>query len=156
MNSAWPSLLPAVVAVLGTLAGAALAGLAQSRTARTARHEQRAHTHRAEALTAVAALTAALADHRRAMWVREDLRLSGADTTACEAARAESHATRSAITAPLTTLSILAPALAAVAQDAATATYRLRGAESPQALNAARAAAITACERLTREASKTF
>ncbi|MER6322741.1 hypothetical protein [Streptomyces coelicoflavus] len=90
------------------------------------------------------------------MWVREDLRLIGADATAREAARAESHATRSAITAPLTTLSILAPALATVAQDAATATYQLRDAETSQALNAARQAAITACERLTCEASKTF
>ncbi|MEV6124318.1 hypothetical protein AB0M23_28060 [Streptomyces sp. NPDC052077] len=60
------------------------------------------------------------------------------------------------MTAPLTTLSVLAPALARVAQDAATAAYRLRGVESAQALVAAREASIAACERLTREASKHF
>lgn len=149
-------MLTAIVAVLGTLAGSLLTGTLQHYSQRAARRADAATTRNREGLAAVADLAAALADHRRAMWVREDLRLSGADATACEAARTESHATRSAITAPLTSLSILAPALATVAQDAATATYRLRGAESPRALNAARAAAIAACERLTHEASKTF
>ncbi|MYR46834.1 protein kilB [Streptomyces sp. SID5910] len=138
-----------VIAVVGTLLGSVTTFLLQQRsTERVALRRDR--------LTAVTALAVALADHRRAMWVREDLRLSDPTGAAYEAARAESHATRSAITAPLTTLSILAPALASVAQDAATATYRLRGVESSQALNAAREAAIAACERLTREASKTF
>ncbi len=138
-----------VIAVVGTLLGSVSTYLLQQRSSDRA-------ALRRDRLTAVTALTVALADHRRAMWVREDLRLIGADATAREAARTESHATRSAITAPLTTLSILAPALATVAQDAATATYQLRDAETSQALNAARQAAITACERLTCEASKTF
>ncbi|MFF8905960.1 protein kilB [Streptomyces olivaceoviridis] len=138
-----------VIAVVGTLLGSLTTFLVQQRAADRA-------TLRRDRLAAVTALTVALADHRRAMWVREDLRLAGADAADYEAARAESHATRSALTAPLTTLAILAPALADVAQDAAAATYRLRGAESPQALNDSREAAITACERLIREASETF
>ncbi|MEU6481440.1 protein kilB [Streptomyces sp. NPDC047017] len=138
-----------VIAVVGTLLGSVTMYVLQQRgTDRTALRRDR--------LAAVTALTVALADHRRAMWVREDLRLSGADAAGYEAARAESHVTRSAITAPLTSLSILAPGLARVAQDAATATYRLRGVESAQVLGEAREAAIAACERLTREASKTF
>ncbi|MEV6807333.1 protein kilB [Streptomyces sp. NPDC051132] len=141
----WASL----IAVMGTLLGSMATYLVQQRGAERS-------TLRRDRLAAVTALTVALADHRRAMWVREDSRLSGADAAAYEAARAESHATRSALTAPLTTLAILAPRLADVAQDAAAATYRLRGAESPRALNDAREAAITACERLVREASTTF
>ncbi|MER7919417.1 MULTISPECIES: protein kilB [unclassified Streptomyces] len=139
----WESL----IAVAGTLLGSVtMYMLQQHGTDRSALRRDR--------LAAVTALTVALADHRRAMWVREDLRLTAADTAGYETARAESHATRSAITAPLTTLTILLPGLARVAEDAATATYGLRGAESPEALNGAREAAIAACERLTREASK--
>lgn len=138
-----------IIAVAGTLLGSITAYFLQQRgTERAALRRDR--------LTAVSALTVALADHRRAMWVREELRLSGADTTVYETARRESHTTRSAITAPLTTLSILAPALARAAQDAVDASYGLRGADSPQALEAAREAAIAACERLIHEASKTF
>ncbi|NEB22033.1 protein kilB [Streptomyces coelicoflavus] len=138
-----------VIAVIGTLLGSMATHLVQQRGSdRTASRRDR--------LAAVTALTVALADHRRAMWMREDLRLSGADTSAYEAARAESHGTRSALTAPLTTLAILAPGLTSAAQDAATATYRMRGAASPRALNTARDEAITACERLVADASKLF
>ncbi|QTZ90052.1 hypothetical protein [Streptomyces auratus] len=42
-------------------------------------------------------LVAALADHRRAMWLREEARPAGGDR---HQARAASHATRAAITAP--------------------------------------------------------
>ncbi|MFD6434285.1 protein kilB [Streptomyces venezuelae] len=138
-----------MIAVAGTLLGSITAYFLQQRGSDRA-------ALRRDRLTAVSALTVALADHRRAMWVREELRLSGADATIYDAARRESHTTRSAITAPLATLSILAPGLAGVAQDAVDAAYGLRGAESPQALNAAREVAIAACERLVRESSKTF
>ncbi|MYW16752.1 protein kilB [Streptomyces sp. SID2955] len=138
-----------VIAVVGTLLGSMTTYLVQQRgTDRAALRRDR--------LSAVTAVATALADHRRAMWVREDLRLSGAEAATYEAARAESHTTRSALTAPLTVLAILAPALAAVAQEAATATYDLRGAETAQALNDARESAIAACEHLIREAAKTF
>ncbi|MFG2631835.1 hypothetical protein [Streptomyces sp. NPDC048473] len=52
-----------LIAVLGTLAGVGITSTYQRRAARTARAEDR----RTEALTAVTALAAALADHRRAM-----------------------------------------------------------------------------------------
>lgn len=138
-----------VIAVIGTLLGSMATHLVQQRGSdRTALRRDR--------LAAVTALTVALADHRRAMWMREDLRLCGADASAYEVARAESHGTRSALTAPLTTLAILAPGLTRAAQDAATATYRMRDAASAQTLNAARDEAITACERLVADASKLF
>jgi hypothetical protein len=78
-----------------------------------------------EGLAAVADLVAALDDHRRAMWVREDLRLRHEDWTE---ARAESHRTRSALTVPLLRVQLLMPAVADAAQAAARATYALRGA----------------------------
>ncbi|MGV9504769.1 hypothetical protein [Streptomyces tendae] len=71
-------------------------------------------------------LVTALADHRRAMWVREDLHLKGEDWTEV---RAESHATRSAVTAPLLRVSLVLPFLAQPAQDASRAVYGLREAE---------------------------
>ncbi|MFE3560602.1 protein kilB, partial [Streptomyces sp. NPDC059193] len=83
-----------LIAVLGTLAGVGITSFYQAYAARTAR----ADTRRTEGLTAVTALVEALANHRRAMWVREDLRLRGEDWAA---ARTESHVTRAAITAPL-------------------------------------------------------
>ncbi|WP_256103728.1 protein kilB [Streptomyces sp. ODS05-4] len=139
----WASL----IAVAGTLLGSVTAYLLQQRGAERS-------ALRRERLAAVTALAVALADHRRAMWVREDLRLSGADTAAYDTARAESHATRSAITAPMTTLAVLAPELIAPAQAAATASYALRGAQDADVLTAARTAAITACDDFVRTAAK--
>ncbi|MFJ9260488.1 protein kilB [Streptomyces bacillaris] len=142
-----------VIAVLGTLLGSVTAYLLQQRTARTDRAEARGHEDRRERIAAVTALVAALADHRRAMWVREDLRLSGATDADYQAARTASHNTRSALTAPLTTLAILAPDLAGVAQDAAGATYALRNAENRELLDFYRRAAIEAADDLVRAAA---
>ncbi|WP_328565287.1 protein kilB [Streptomyces coelicoflavus] len=114
-------MVTAIVAVLGTLAGSLLTGVLQHYSQRTARRAQRQD----ERLTAVANLVAALADHRRAMWTREHLRMQGADW---EEARAESHRTRSAVTIPLLRLQLLVPALADTAHVAVRATYALRGA----------------------------
>ncbi|MFJ4051776.1 plasmid transfer protein KilB [Streptomyces coelicoflavus] len=141
-----------LIAVIGTLAGTGLAGLLQHRTARTARTDSR----RDAAVQAVAALAAALADHRRAMWVREDLRLTGASPEAYEAARADSHATRSAITAPLTTVSVLAPALAPAATAAAQAAYDLRAAADRAALTTDRDRALAAADGLVAAAARQF
>ncbi|MBM9621309.1 protein kilB [Streptomyces zhihengii] len=135
-----------VIAVAGTLLGSVTAYLLQQRGSERA-------ALRRERLAAVTALTSALADHRRAMWVREDLRLSGADAASYEAARAESHATRSAITAPMTTLAVLAPTLLGSAQGAASAVYALRGAASTETLAAARTAAIVACDHFVTHAA---
>ncbi|MFF2604196.1 protein kilB [Streptomyces californicus] len=130
-----------LIAVLGTLAGVGITSAYQARAARTARQEAR----RTEGLAAVAALVSALADHRRAMWVREDLRLRGEDWAG---ARAESHATRAALTAPLLQVQLLLPDVAEAAQDAAAAAYALRSAESRPALDAARLDALTAADAL--------
>ncbi|MGW1814128.1 protein kilB [Streptomyces sp. NPDC002125] len=132
-------MLTALIAVLGTLAGATIAHLSQRSQRRAADHR----AQRAEALTAVAALATALADHRRAMWVREDLRLRGQNW---DEARAASHATRSAITAPLLHVQLLLPAVAPAAQDAARAAYELRGADTDTTLRAAREHAIAATD----------
>lgn len=128
-------MLTTLIAVLGTLAGTAIAHLSQ----RAHRRATDARTQRAEAVTAIADLATALADHRRTMWLREDLRLTGHDWAA---ARAESHTTRSAITAPLLRVQILLPAAADPARQAAQAVYDLRDAADGDALTTARENAI--------------
>ncbi|WP_055693023.1 hypothetical protein [Streptomyces prasinopilosus] len=115
----------AIIAVLGTLAGSLLTGALQHYSQQAVRRADTAATRRSEGLAAVADLAAALADHRRAMWVREDLRLRRQDWTE---ARAESHRTRSAVTVPLLRVQLLMPEVAPAAQAAAQATYALRGA----------------------------
>ncbi|MCX4520523.1 protein kilB [Streptomyces anulatus] len=142
-----------VIAVLGTLLGSVTAYMLQQRTARKDRAEVRGYEERRDRIAAVTALTVALADHRRSMWVREDLRLSGASDADYRAARTASHNTRSALTAPLTTLAILAPDLAAVAQGAAGATYALRSSENRELLDFYREAAIEAADDLVRAAA---
>lgn len=114
------TIVAAAAGLLGTLVG----GLAQWAAARAARAE----TARTARHSAVATLAAALAEHRRAMWVREDARLAGAPADRLDVLRAASHTTRAAITIPLTTLCLQAPDLAGTARAAATATYALRGA----------------------------
>ncbi|WP_327335113.1 protein kilB [Streptomyces anulatus] len=128
-------MLTTLIAVLGTLAGVAITSGYQARAARMARQE----TRRTEGIAAVEILAAALADHRLAMWVREDLRLRGEDWSA---ARTESHTTRSAVTAPLIRVQILLPAAADLARNAAQAAYALRNAADAAALAEARENAI--------------
>ncbi|MFF5404607.1 protein kilB [Streptomyces misionensis] len=112
-------MLTALIAVLGTLAGSLLTGVIQH----AARRSDIAAARHADGLAAVTELVAALADHRRAMWVREGLRLRGEDWTE---ARAESHRTRSAVTIPLLRVQLLMPSVAALARSAADATYAMR------------------------------
>lgn len=139
-------MLTTLIAVLGTLAGSAIALLGQ----RSQRRAADARAYRTEALAAVAELATALADHRRAMWVREDLRLRGEDWGA---ARTESHATRSAVTAPLLRVQVLLPSIANVAQTAARATYSLRASDSETGLHARREHAITTTDSLVTAAA---
>lgn len=137
-------MLDSLVAVFGTLAGVLLSALVQQRGARSDRADQRGERRRSDVLRAVTALATAVADHRAAMWVREDARLSGAPADRVAALRDASHVTRSAITAPLVTLRVLAPALAVPADAAVTASYALRGAASAARLASARRSAIKA------------
>ncbi|MFJ9415118.1 protein kilB [Streptomyces sp. NPDC101227] len=141
-----------IIAVIGTLLGSVTAYVLQQRAARAERAETRAEDLRTRQLAAIAELVAALADHRRAMWVREDLALSG-PTDAYAAARAASHETRSALTVPLLTVSLILPALAESAQDAAKATYALRGAPDARTLADLRDDALVAANRLVADAA---
>ncbi|MFG3016614.1 protein kilB [Streptomyces cinerochromogenes] len=141
-----------IIAVAGTLLGGAFTALLQSRRERAARAERRADALR----VALGELVAALGDHRRALWHREDLRLNGADAEAVEAARAATHATRSAVTAPLVTVSVLEPALTEPARRAALAAFALRDAPDHTALAARREAAITAPDELVAAAGRTM
>ncbi|MFE7712471.1 protein kilB [Streptomyces sp. NPDC057486] len=138
-------MLTAVVAVLGTLAGSLLTGILQHFSQRAQRSAAEATARRADGMLAVTDLAAALADHRRAMWLREDLRLMGEDWTQ---ERTASHITRSAITGPLMRVRILLPALTPAAHSAVAAVYALRNAESDTALRAAREHAIRTADDL--------
>ncbi|MFJ1902167.1 protein kilB [Streptomyces sp. NPDC088115] len=136
-----------LIAVIGTLAGVGMTSGYQARAARTARR----NADRTAGLDAVTALVEALAAHRRAMWLREDLRLRGEDWAE---ARIESHTTRSAVTGPLLKVQLLMPAVGPQAQNAARATYALRGAPDGSGLAARREAAIAACDSLVAAAGR--
>ncbi|MGW2772964.1 protein kilB [Streptomyces olivaceoviridis] len=139
----------AVVAVVGTVLGAGVVGVQQYYAARL----QRRQTLRDRALTALSELSTALADHRRAMWVREDLRLSGAAPADAAAAREASHVTRSAITAPQIALTVLLPQLRPDVNAAVRAAYDMRGAASTEVLAARRESAISAADGLAASAA---
>ncbi|MFH8343081.1 hypothetical protein [Streptomyces sp. AM6-12] len=57
----------------------------------------------------------ALATHRRVLFVREELRLTDADETHLDAARAELHAARSAVKSSRVLVAVLVPAFAPAA-----------------------------------------
>ena len=139
-----------IIAVAGTLLGGTLAGLLQVRVERAARADRRAEALR----VALGELVAALGDHRRAMWHREELRLNGLSQETVEKARAASHATRSAVTAPLVTVSVLEPSLAEPARQAVQAAFALRDAPDHDALAFRRQAAIAATNDLVAAAGR--
>ncbi|GGR20425.1 hypothetical protein GCM10010497_23360 [Streptomyces cinereoruber] len=120
-------MLATVIAVPGALSGAVVAGLIQHRTTRASRDAERVERRRDRALEAVTAL----ATHRRARFVREELRLAGADEIRLDAARAELYATRAAIEAPRVLVAVLVPVLAPTVDAAAQASYALREAPTP-------------------------
>jgi hypothetical protein len=146
-------MLDSVIAVAGTLLGCLLTALTQQRSERAARAHARSAQRQDAQIQAIAALSCALADHRRTMWAREHARLGDASAKAYAAARAESHTTRAAITAPLTTVCILAPHLAHTARAAAQAVYALRQATDVDALTALRHQALAVADRLIDDAA---
>ncbi|QNT95789.1 hypothetical protein HEP81_05537 [Streptomyces griseofuscus] len=139
----------AVVAVVGTVLGAGVVGVQQYYAVRS----QRRQALRDRALTALSELSTALADHRRAMWVRENLRLSGAAPADVAAAREASHRTRSAVTAPQIALTVLLPQLRLDVNAAVRAAYDMRGAASTEALATRRESAISAADSLAASAA---
>jgi hypothetical protein len=148
----WDSL----IAVGGTLAGGLVASVTQLRGARAERRENRSEARRGEALSAVTGLIAALADHRRAMWQYEDAKLTGKPEQVVAELLAARYVTRSAINAPMTTVAILTPALAGPAREAAQATYAMRDAGDLAVLEARRAVALGASDRLAEAAAEFF
>ncbi|MFE7620176.1 protein kilB [Streptomyces sp. NPDC057496] len=146
-------MLIAIIAVVGTLAGSVLTGVLAHLTQRAQRSAADASARRAECLIAVTDLVAALDAHRRAMWVRENLRLRGEDWAD---ARAESYATRAALSGPLLRVRLLLPALAPAAVAASQAASALRGAENEATLRAAREHAITAVDDLVTATAATL
>ncbi|MFF2572671.1 protein kilB [Streptomyces sp. NPDC058084] len=149
-------MLSTLLAVAGTLLGAIVAGAIQHRTTRTGLDAARQEQRRDKELAAATAFASALAAHRRAMAVREGLRLAGAAPEVVAAARTESHATRSAVEAPRVTVSILMPGLTRVAEAAATATYALRDAPDDKTLDLLRAHALAAADRFVAAAAGHF
>ncbi|MFI0941362.1 protein kilB [Streptomyces sp. NPDC021020] len=145
-----------VIAVAGTLLGGLLAGLLQARSTRAARIADRAERRVDDLRAALGALVAAIGDQRRTMWHREHLRLTGASAADYDTARAASHTTRSAVTAPLVTVSGLEPDLAPAAPAAARAAFDLRGVSDLDTLAAMREHAVTATDNLVAAAGCTF
>ncbi|WP_333771356.1 protein kilB [Streptomyces sp. IBSBF 2435] len=143
-----------IVAVAGTLLGGLLTALLQSRHSRETRRDERAERRAADLRAALGALVAAIGDHRRAMWHREHLRLTGAPQADCDSARAASRTTRSAVTAPLVAVSILEPDLATAARTAALAAFDMRGAADLGALTTQRQFAVTATDDLVAAAGR--
>ncbi len=135
----------AVVAVIGTVLGAGVVGVQQYYAARS----QRRQALRDRAMTALTELSTALADHRRAMWMREDLRLSGVAPAEVAAAREASHVTRSAVTAPQVALTVLLPQLRLDVDAAVRAAYAMRGAANVEVLASRREEAVAAADALT-------
>ena len=107
-------------------------------------------------LAAVTAYTAAVADHRSAMWQFEDAKLTGKPAQVVAELEAVQHGTRSAITVPLTTVAILTPALADLAVEAAKATYAMRDSGALDVLETHRAVALAASDRFVAAAAELF
>jgi len=133
-----------------------VAGIIQHYSARAARDAARNDHRRDAELNAITELAAALASHRRAMVIREELRLAATDPDLIAAARSDSHATRSAIEAPRVRVSILTPALTPAADEAVQAAYALRGAPDLDTLASRRHEAVKAAERFVTAAAHRF
>lgn len=151
--SVWTSLIPAAAALAGSGITSWLSGRSADRAARIARREDRRDARQEHVAAAVTLLTAALADHRRAMFVLEDLRLRGGPPAAVEQALITTHETRSAVTTPLTTVVLLARPLAETARAAAKTCYAMRYSPDVDVLESRRAAALAASDHLVDQAA---
>lgn len=144
------NVLSALVAVLGTLSGVCVTSWFQARSARAQYERARRDATRRDAMDAVVHLVEAIDAHRAAMWKSREAGLSGRD------GGVDVHVTRKAISAPLTRVVLLLPALAPVARAAARAAYDMRSAVDLDALQGARMAALAAVEELVAVAAKSF
>ncbi|MEE4495203.1 hypothetical protein ACIBI8_08720 [Streptomyces sp. NPDC050529] len=149
----------AVLAVIGTLLGSIVTGTFQHLAAGRAERAAAAGQLRRDRLDAVTTLASAGSDHRRALWMRGEALLRGADDAEREELRARSHTTRSAITRPLVALRLLVPepAVHTTAQAMVVATYDMvDAATSREELIAAQDAARAAHDRFIDAAAAYF
>lgn len=139
------AIITTALAILGTIAGAIVSGHYQQRAALSTERVSRGEAIRRDRLAAVTDLAQAISDHRSALWIRGDAKLTGAAADRLAELRSRSHETRSAVTRPLIALRVLiTDATVRQAADAmVSATYAMRDAD-------------TATDRLTqaREAAK--
>lgn len=152
----WVGVVTSGIAVAGTLAGGLVTWWGQARQARVTRTETRCEARRGEMVAAVTALSVALAEHRRATWVLESQRLSGADEQAVAVALTATHETWAAVTGPLVTVKVLAPAFVSAAEDVTDAIYAMLDAPDLDTLEARRADARTAHDQLMTVAAEFF
>lgn len=168
------TLIPAAIAVIGTLLGAIVSGRFQERAAqRAARAQQdaaersaelaRREESRRERLAAVRDVATAISAHRSVMWNRGDAVLKEAPAERVQALREETRTTRRAVTGPLVALRILIEdeAVRAAADHMISATYAIREtyrigpAADDQAREAAKAA-LTAARQAAAAAHDDF
>jgi hypothetical protein len=147
------TILTSAVAVVGTLAGGTLTSLFQSRTARVQREDTHRRGQQDAAVSAVAELVAAFDKHRGVMWNAEKCRLTGLSN---EIDNADTRASRAEVSAPLTRVCLLVPALAPTARDAAFHTYSIRGCPDEDELDRRRQLAHDAMTRFVDTASALF
>jgi hypothetical protein len=150
------TVITTALAVLGTLAGAALTGWMQLRSAAGARRADAAAESVTARRAAVVDLLAAVEDHRRTMWLREEARLAGAAAEHIQQLRAQTHATRSAVTRPHASVILLAPELQASADALVASAYALRDATSMDELSRARDASTAARQAYVTAAMETL
>ncbi len=152
----WPDLIRDVLTVGGALGGT-LTGIWLTNRATS---RGRAEARRDAAADALAELAECLDRHRALMWMLVARRLAGAahlipnDPAAADNDRNASHASRAAITRPMTMLCLRAPALAPYARAAARAAYAMRSATRLTDLERRRAAALRASEDLVDAAGR--
>ncbi|MFJ8043519.1 protein kilB [Kitasatospora sp. NPDC096147] len=158
-TSIWVTIGTSAAAIIGALSGALLTAWLNGRASRSADTAAASNAHRTEVLAAVAELTSALADHRRAQTVRARVRSGhGAGRSSAPAATEEHttavHRTRSAVTSPSTTLRIICPELAGAAERAIGATYAIREARSLAEVERMRMRSKVVCDDLVAEAGR--
>lgn len=147
------TVLTALIAVLGTLAGAGLNGHFQARTAKAQRLETNQREKEKEVKKSVVALVVALDKHRGVMWAAEKRRLvSGSKDIDND----ETRVSRAAVSEPLAELCLAAESLADLAREAAFHTFAMRGCPTEEELDIRRMRAHTATTKFVDAAAAQF
>lgn len=147
------TVLTALIAVVGTLAGGGLNGYTVFRTARAQRLETHKRELEKEVRKAVVELVAALDRHRGVMWEAEKRRLAGITN---EVDTSETRASRAEVSAPATDLCLIADDLAQAVREAESCTYAMRESPTRKELDNRREMARAATRRLVDLAAAKF